>query len=244
MKISIIIPSYNGWDRLPLLCNKIINTLSRYRKRGDYEILIIDDGSKDRSDKIIKDLRNTGINIRAVFLKKNYGQQFATLAGLLVSGGEYMITIDDDLSHNPEDFVKLLTLIEREKLDAVFGVAKNDRKGMLRKGGSGLRNIIFSVFFKKPKGLSVSSFRVLSRSLVDKIISDISEYRYLSVEILKHTRSTADIKVKYIRNPGNKSRYSFLKLVILAFSLLRCSRIFPERIRKLKTASEMEWELI
>jgi polyisoprenyl-phosphate glycosyltransferase len=244
LKISIVIPSYNGWDRIPALCYQIISTFSRFIKSGYYEIIIVDDGSIGRSDTIIMELRNTGINVRAVFLNKNYGQQFATLAGLIVSRGEYIITADDDLSHHPDDFEKLLFLIEKEEMDVIFAVPENDNKEMFRKRGSVLRDIIFKLFFNKPKEISVSSFRVLSRSLVNKIIADISEYRYLSVEILKHTRFIADIKVKYRRNPEDNSRYSLMKLLFLLISLIRCSRIFPQRVRKLETASEMEWYII
>ncbi len=244
MKISVVIPSFNGWDRLDELCNKINISLLSNSSIEDFEIIIVDDGSDNRSDTLIIKLRNMGIDVKGVFLNKNYGQQYATLAGLRVAAGDYTITVDDDLSHNPEDFTELFSLVEKDKLDVIFGVPENSRTGILRRGGSGLRDIIFSIFFRIPKGLSVSSFRILSRSLVDRIICDISEYRYLSVEILKHTRAIANLQVEYKRESGNISRYGFIKLVFLAFSLIRCSRFFPERIRKLKTASEMEWNLI
>ncbi|MEA1911474.1 MAG: glycosyltransferase [Spirochaetota bacterium] len=244
MNISIVIPSYDGWDRLPALFAEIIRSLSLYTRPVDFEIIIVDDGSLNRSVDPVTELRNKGVNVKGVFLKRNYGQQLATLAGLRVSRGDYIITMDDDLSHNPEDFSKLLSMAEKDTFDAVFGIPENSRTGLLRKGGSGLRDIIFSIFFRMPKGLSVSSFRILSRSLVDRIICDISEYRYLSVEILKHTRSIANIQVKYNREGGKTSRYDFVKLVKLAFSLIRCSGVFPGSIRRSGIASGMEWDLI
>ena len=244
MKISVVVPSYNGWNRLDELCGKINTSLISDSNVDDFEIIIVDDGSETRPDNIIKDLRSTGIDIKGVLLKKNYGQQFATLAGLRVANGSFVITVDDDLSHNPDDFAELISMIVSERFDIIFGIPKNSRTGLLRKSGSGIRDIIFNVFFRKPKGVYVSSFRILSRSLVDKIISDISEYRYLSVEILRQTQAIGNIQVKYNRASGNISRYSFLKLAVLAFSLIRCSLVFPERIRKSKIATEMKWELI
>ncbi len=244
MKISVVIPSYNGWDRLEKLCKKIKKHLILNYNLEDFEIIIVDDGSYHRPDIIILNLRSMGIDVKGVFLKKNYSQQLATLAGLQVSQGDYILTLDDDLSHNPEDLIKLLTLIEREKLDVVFGVAKNGRKGLLRSGGSAIRDCIFKIFFSMPKKLTVSSFRILSRSLVNTIIGDISEYRYLSVEILKYTKAIGNIKVTYKRESGNTSRYGFIKLISLAFSLIRCSNIFPVIIRRSKNASEMEWDII
>lgn len=243
MKISVVIPSYNGWDRLGDLCGKIKTSLLSNSSVDKFEIIIVDDGSETRSENTINSLRSTGIDIKGVFLKKNYGQQFATLAGLRVSEGEYVITMDDDLSHNPDDFEKLISIMGSKNFDVIFGIPTNNRRGLLRKGGSGIRDIIFNVFFRKPKSIYVSSFRILNRFLIDKIITDISEYRYLSVEILKHTQAIGNIQIKYSRASGNISRYSFLKLAVLAFSLIRCSPIFSEKIRKTKTAAEMEWEL-
>lgn len=243
LKVSVVVPSYNGWDRLGELCGKIKTSLILNSNVEDFEIIIVDDGSETGPDNIIKDLRSTGIDIKGVFLKKNYGQQFATLAGLREASGDYVITVDDDLSHNPDDFAELIFMVVSESFDVVFGIPKNSRTGLLRKGGSGIRDMIFNVFFRKPKGIYVSSFRIINRVLIDKIITDISEYRYLSVEILKYSQAIGNIQVKYNRESGNISRYSFLKLAVLAFSLIRCSLIFPERIRKSKIAAEMQWEL-
>jgi polyisoprenyl-phosphate glycosyltransferase len=244
LKVSIVIPSYNGWNKLEDLCLQIKSSLLLNYKLEDFEIIIVDDGSRDRSETYIKKLRDTGINVKGVFLNKNYGQQFATLAGLKVSGGEFVLSMDDDLSHRPEDILRLITVLEEGEYDAVFGLPKKSRSGLFRNVGSQLRDIIFTIFFKMPKELSVSSFRVLRRSLVNMIISDISEFRYLSVEILKHTKAIANEELEYKRDKQINSRYSFIKLANLAFSLIQCSSIFPERIRKSETAAAMEWTII
>ena len=244
LKVSVIIPCYNSWDRLGELCEKIKTSLVSNCIVDDFEIIIIDDGSENRPDNLIKDLQSTDVKVKGVFLKKNYGQQFATLAGLREASGDFIITMDDDLSHNPSDFEELISMIVSESFDVIFGIPKNSRTGLLRKGGSGIRDMIFNVFFSKPNGIYVSSFRIISRSLVEKIISDISEYKYLSVEILKHTHSIGNIRVEYKRNLKKSSRYGFIKLSLLAFSLISCSQIFPERIRKSTIAAEMEFEII
>jgi len=248
LKISIAIPSYNGWDRLPALCAEIIRSLSLYVKLEDFEIIIVDDGSQNRSEKLISELLNRAVNVKVVFLKRNYGQQLATLAGLRVSMGDFVFTIDDDLAHNPENFSGMLDLAEKEDMDVVFAVPENSSSRMLRKGGSVIRDLIFSIFFRKPAGISVSSFRLLRRSLVVRILGDISEYRYLSVEILKHADKMGNLEVSFNRVSGQlsgqASRYGFLKLVNLAFSLIRCSRLIPVKLRRSKIASDMEYELI
>ncbi len=243
MKISVVIPSFNGWGRLSELCIKIKTSILTIFDLEDFEIIIVDDGSNNRSDEQIIELRNMGMDVKGVFLNKNYGQQFATLAGLKVSGGDYIVTMDDDLSHNPEDILKLISLAENN-FDVVYGIPVNSGAGFLRIAGSDLRDLVFNIFFRKPREVFVSSFRIMNRFLVNKIISDISEYKYLSVEILKYTKEIGNIKVVYRREADDKSRYSFFELSSLAISLISCSRIFPKIIRKSDTASEMEWNLI
>ncbi|MCK5199313.1 MAG: hypothetical protein KAR21_13230, partial [Spirochaetales bacterium] len=90
----------------------------------------------------------------------------------------------------------------------------------------------------------VSSFRLLRRSLIIQILGDISEYRYLSVEILKHASTIGNLQVLFNRASGNISRYGFIRLIILAFSLIRCSPFIPVKLRRSKMASEMEYEVI
>ena len=244
MKISIVIPTYNGGDRLPALCNKIIQSLSPHVAAKDFEIIIVDDGSQNRSENLIGGPGGKGVNIKGVFLKRNYGQQLATLAGLRVSLGDFVFTIDDDLAHNPQDFSGMLDLSEKEDMDVVFAVSGNSSRRMFRKGGSVIRDLIFSILFRKPAGISVSSFRLLRRSLVVRILADISEYRYLSVEILKHAEKMGNMQVSFKRVSGSSSRYGFIKLAILALSLIRCSPIVPAKLRKSITASTMEYEVI
>jgi len=244
LKISVVIPSYNGWDRLSELCIKIKESLLNNFNLEDFEIIIVDDGSQERSDTYVKNLRDTGMVLKGVFLNKNCGQQLATLAGLRIAKGDYIVTMDDDLSHKPEDIKKLISMAENDNLDAVFGIPKNSRSGILRNTGSGLRDVIFYLFFRKPRKVSVSSFRVLNRFLVNKIINDVSEYKYLSVDILKNTKAIGNVKVEYHRESGRGSRYNFFELSSLALSLISCSRIFPKIIRKSKIASGMEWDLI
>lgn len=244
LKISVIIPSYNGWNRLCELCIKIEKVLRKNVGLDDFEIIIVDDGSKKRPDKQIMELRNMGIDVKGILLKKNYGQQLATIAGLRNATGDYSITLDDDFSHKPEDLYSLISALEKKNFDIVYGIPGNAGSGLLRNIGSDLRDTIFNIFFNKPKGTSVSSFRILNRSLVENILHNLSEYRYLSVEVLKHTKAIGNIQVEYNREPGTGSRYSFVKLVKLAFSIIRCSRFFPEWVRVTNSVFEMEWDII
>lgn len=238
MKLSIVVPSYNGASVLEELCREITDKVATA-----FEILIVDDGSTVRPLPVILKLRNEGIDIKGIFLKYNYGQQWATLAGLYCASGDYIITADDDLSHNPEYFDDMLKKAEEEGLDAVFAVPSYRDSGTVRRAGSRIRDGIFTLCFQKPRRISVSSFRLIKRTIVEAIIKNAPEYRYLSVEILRHTVRIGNMAVTY-KSRDSETRYNLLDLFKLGFSLLGSSHYIPARIRPKSRAGELEYTII
>ncbi len=238
MKLSIVVPSYNGAPVLEELCREIADKV-----KTAFEILIVDDGSPVRPVPVILKLRNEGMDIKGVFLKYNYGQQLATCAGLFCASGDYIITADDDLSHNPEYFDDMLAKAEEEGLEALFAVPSSRERGTVRKIGSRIRDGIFTLCFRKPRGISVSSFRLIKRAVVEKIIQNASEYRYLSVEILRHTARIGNMAVTY-KPRDSETRYNLPDLFKLGLSLLGSSHYIPARIRPKSRAGEMEYTII
>src|ERR1700739_1278290 len=103
-EFSIVIPIYNSRSCLQNTVETII--LSIEKLTTDYEIILIDDGSKDDSWEVVKQLKNIYSNITGVKLNKNYGQHNALLCGLNICNGNYIVTMDDDLEQNPEDISK------------------------------------------------------------------------------------------------------------------------------------------
>ncbi len=233
MKLSVVIPTYNGGNHLSTLCREITTAL-----KSSFEIIIVDDGSPQRPEHAVKEIQDAGIPVRAVYLRKNYGQQLATLAGMHYASGEYIFTIDDDLSHNPEDFPAMLALAKKENRDAVYGIP--DSKG----GGSKIRDMIFRIFFSTPPDLYVSSFRLITRSLTDRILQDLSEYRYLSAAVVTWTKNITNLRVPPRILEDSGSRYTFTKKAFLAMSLIRCSPIIPAALRKSGKAAEMIRDLL
>ena len=238
MKLSIVVPSYNGAPVLEKLCREIT-----CRVKTGFEILIVDDGSAIRPLPVILKLRNEGIDIKGIFLKTNYGQQLATLAGLFCASGDCIITADDDLSHNPEYFDALLRKAVQEDFDVVFAVPTHMNRGMVRRAGSLIRDGIFTLFFRKPRGVSVSSFRLIKRTLADAVIKNVTEYRYLSVEILRRTTRIGNMTVSYTSRESD-TRYNLPDLFKLGISLIGSSPYIPAWIRPKSRAGELEYTVI
>jgi glycosyltransferase involved in cell wall biosynthesis len=117
-KLSIIIPCYNESTTLALIVEEVISVSLKNTKK---EIIIIDDGSKDNSPKIINDLQKKYPEIKPIFFKKNKGKGAALKEGILLSSGSVIIIQDADREYDPRDFKKMLNIFREGRADIVFG---------------------------------------------------------------------------------------------------------------------------
>jgi undecaprenyl-phosphate 4-deoxy-4-formamido-L-arabinose transferase len=209
--ITIIIPIYNSSKSIVELEKRISNSLKGY----DYELILIDDFSKDNSLDIIKKLNNSSIT--AIKLDKNYGQQNAIKCGLDFSTKNYIITMDDDLQHCPEDI--LLLVNECKKYDVVYGIYSSKKHNHLRNYGSKLVNYIFNSVLGKPHNIRISSFRCMNRKLVDKLKKDKTSFVYLSAMIIEQTSNISNVQVNHSCRKYGNSNYNFYKLIKLVIKL-------------------------
>src|SRR5690606_37843199 len=113
--LSIVVPLYNEEDNVLLLTQKIHESLAGYQ----YEIVYVDDFSKDATRKVVKDMNDDKVNL--IELKKNYGQSLALAAGIDYAHGEYIITMDGDLQNDPSDIPHMLEYAVGGEYDLVTG---------------------------------------------------------------------------------------------------------------------------
>jgi glycosyltransferase involved in cell wall biosynthesis len=129
LKYSVVVPIYEEEENISILDKEIKLVMNKLSK--DYEIIYINDGSKDNS---LKELRKLS-KVKIIDLNRNYGQATAIDAGFKESSGEIVISLDGDLQNDPKDIPKLLEKLEKEKLDVVCGWREK------RKDGFGIRNL-------------------------------------------------------------------------------------------------------
>ena len=110
-KISIIVPCYNEEDVIELFYKELICTLNTI-KNYKYEIVFIDDGSKDNTIKKLKELKSKDENIKIISFSRNFGKESAMLAGLENSKGDYAVVMDSDLQHPPKKIIEMIEGIE------------------------------------------------------------------------------------------------------------------------------------
>jgi glycosyltransferase involved in cell wall biosynthesis len=118
VEYSVVIPVYNSENTLVELTERIKNLFCRLEK--EYEIILVDDCSRDSSWKVMKKIRENDKNIKIIHLLRNFGQHNAIVCGFNHATGKYVITLDDDFQHPPEEIPKLIDKIN-EGYFVVYG---------------------------------------------------------------------------------------------------------------------------
>jgi undecaprenyl-phosphate 4-deoxy-4-formamido-L-arabinose transferase len=206
-KISIVIPVFNSCNILPELNRQIEDALNDIL---NYELILINDGSKDKSWETIIKLSNHNKKIIGLNLKKNYGQDSAILSGLIIAQGDYTVIMDDDLQHSPYDILRLVK--KCQGFDVCYGkyIKKKDNKFKIF--GSYINGIIAMIFGGKPRNIYLSPFKVISKNLRDKIIKQsYSSIIYIDRLILKSTRNISQIYIEHHTRYAGFTNYNFLR---------------------------------
>ena len=138
LAISIVVPVYNEAENLPELHRQLTRVLGELGR--PYEIILVDDGSRDGSRDILRSLAAEDEQVRAVLFRRNFGQTAAMQAGFDLARGAVIFPLDADLQNDPIDIPRLLDKLEREDWDIVSGWRANRQEGQLRRFPSRVAN--------------------------------------------------------------------------------------------------------
>ncbi len=122
MNLSIVIPAYNEDESLPELLGWIVQVMQA--NNYTYEVIFIDDGSRDKSWEVIERLAAQNSNVRAIKFQRNYGKSPALNEGFKIAQGDYVVTMDADLQDSPEEIPELIKVLEAGNYDLVSGWKK------------------------------------------------------------------------------------------------------------------------
>ena len=166
--LSVVVPVYNEEDVLPLLAERLRPILDA---SGDsYEVLVVDDGSRDATPVVLAGLRRGWPQLRVVRLRRNCGHQVALSAGLHRARGEFVVSIDADLQDPPEAIVEMVTLARTENLDIVYGVRTDRRADTFgKRATAGLYYRLMRRLAGNAVPAHAGDFRLLSRAVVDAL---------------------------------------------------------------------------
>ncbi len=210
--ISVVVPVYNGENSIGELGDRLINVLTSIT--DEYEIIMVDDGSTDNSLSEMSKRHAKCKAVKVICLAGNFGQQNAIMCGLRHTTGDFVITIDDDLQHPPEEIPKLLLKLE-EGFDVVYGIPDAKKHSRVRNLGTYVTDLFFRMICAKPKTVRVGSFRGLKRHIVEKIAADYTTFVYITAITLKHTKNIGNVTVEHAYRKYGSSNYSLFKLINL-----------------------------
>ncbi len=225
IKYSIVIPAYNSEKSIGILVRK----LSEILHNEQYEIILVNDSSKDSTADVCKDIVNSLSNITFIDLSRNFGQHNAIIAGFNFISGEYIITMDDDLQNPPEEIFKLFGKIN-EGYDVVYAKYGKKKHNWMRNFGSNINDLMAKIMINKPKDIYFTSFRIIKRFVVDEIIKYDGPYCYIDGLILRITKNISMQEVQHNERTIGKSNYNLLKLFKLWMNGFTNFSILPLRV--------------
>ena len=227
MKYSFVIPCYNSSQSISLVVKEIQDKMLEMQET-EYEIILVNDHSKDNTKEVIFSLADQP-NIRAISLAKNSGQDAACLCGYKASKGDYIISLDDD-GQNPANEVDKLINKLNEGYDVVIAHYPNKQHESWRNIGSKVNDIMEIEMLGKPKELYVGSYFIAKRFIIDQITQYTNPYPYIRGLLLSATDNIANVDVHHRSREFGTSQYTLKKLLGLWINGFTSFSVKPLRI--------------
>lgn len=216
MRYSILIPVYNSENNIRQVVKSIIKNMSKWSL--DYEIVLVDDFSKDGSWGVIENLCQAYSEVRGFHLSENKGQQKALYIGLSFCSGDYVLTMDDDGQHVIEMLPKMIDKAN-EGCDLVYGIYEAYGSKGLRAFGSKWIGFFFKTHYGVLRGLRVSSYRLIHRSILACVAEKPKHFVYLSAELLPFAQKVGNIPMERHQRLSGKSGYTLKTCLVTGLKL-------------------------
>lgn len=210
MKLSVISPVYKAEEIVDELVQRIVHSVSKIT--NDFEIILIEDGSPDKSWQKIYENCKKDKRIKGVRFSRNFGQHFAITAGLKYSSGDYVAVLDCDLQNDPND-IPLLFSKAQEGFDIVYARRKDRNYGLLKNLTAAIFYKSFSLISDYEMDPTIGSFSILTRKVVNSFLN-FKDYRRGYLVVLKWLGyRSAYVDVTHDKRYEGKSSYSLGKLI-------------------------------
>ena len=223
--LSIVVPVYNEADNLENLYARLTSVLNQFGK--SYEIILVNDGSRDKTETILNDLhQRLPQHIRIVHFNGNFGQHMAIMAGFERVRGDVIITLDADLQNPPEEIPHLVQAIEAGH-DYVGSIRKNRQDTWFRRHASRLNNSIrarITGIVMTDQGCMLRAYR---RHIIDAVVASGESSVYIPALAYSYASNPTEIEVEHSSRAAGTSKYNLYKLLRLNFDLMTGFSLVP-----------------
>lgn len=197
-------------------------------QRYSYEMILVNDGSKDDTTRIIMDLCSSNNSIKGVELTKNYGQANATLAGMHHASGDIIVYSDDDGQTPINDLWKLVSELE-DGFDVVFGTYVSSRAISFKRIGTFLNDLMATHIIGKPTTIKFSNFWACNSFISKQVIKSNNPSPYIGGLFLDVSCNMSSVNIHYQERKSGKSNYNSFRLMKLWFNGFTASSVQPLR---------------
>lgn len=211
-KISVIVSCYNEEETIPYFYEEITKVAKKMNE-VDFEFMFVNDGSKDKTLELIKDLAKKDKRVRFMSFSRNFGKEAAMYAGLENVTGDYITLMDADLQDPPSMLPEMFSILKKEKYDSV------GTRRVTRKGEPPIRSFFARCFYKIINKMSkvemvdgARDYRLMTRQVVDSIIS-LKEYNRYSKGLFSFVGfDTKWLEYENVERVAGETKWSFWKL--------------------------------
>ena len=217
-KLSVVVPCYNEEEALPIFYDEIIKVSEQMKSELEFEFIFVDDGSKDKTLEIAKELTKKDKRVRYVSFSRNFGKEAGILAGLTAAIGDYVVLMDVDLQDPPHLLPEMYALLKEKNVDSIA------TRRSTRKGEPPIRSFFARMFYKLINKISKTEivdgardYRLMTRQMVNAII-ELSEVNRFSKGIFGWVGfQTEWIAYENIERSAGETKWSFWKLLLYSF---------------------------
>ena len=240
--LSVVIPVYNEEENLHPLWLELRSVLGPLGLA--FEVVFVDDGSRDRSAEVIRDFREADPRARLVRLKANAGETAATDAGFKTARGRWVVTMDADLQNDPHDIPMLLSHLDR--WDAVTGwrVNRGDGDSMVRRASSRIANRVRNWVSDESIQDSGCTFRAFRRECLRGLVLYRGFHRFIPTLLRMRGYRVTEVPVRSRPRRFGQSKYGVLNRMFVAAADLLVVRWMKDRLLRYEVAENVGGELI
>ncbi|MCL1908365.1 MAG: glycosyltransferase [Holophagaceae bacterium] len=226
--LSVVIPIYNEEDNIEQLWARLSIVLKENFDESGWEVIMTDDGSRDKSLEMILDLSRAEPRVKIVEFNRNYGQHAAIFAAFSQAEGRVTVTMDADLQNPPEEIPKLVAKVD-EGFDVVGGwrVGRQENDSIFRT----IPSKIVNAMTRKTTGVGLHDYgcmlRAYSRDVIDAMLHCKERSSFIPALANSFAKRITEIPVAHAERAAGESKYGFWRLINLQFDLLTSFSLLP-----------------